>query len=96
MTNGFDIVSIGIRNEGAVIITMIMRPQSRLPIILSAGSYCRGVERIHETSILAGEGNMSAGLRNISHVDPKEGLLTDPGANEIYALRVETYDAKRA
>ena len=38
VTNDFDVVAVRIEDEGAVVVRMIMRPQTRRAVIFSSGS----------------------------------------------------------
>src|SRR4029078_11306051 len=76
----------GIEHEGAVIIGVVMRAQTRLAIVLAAGGDGRAIERIDLGAGLGGEGDMDALIIGGAEpfADPEERLAaiaeTDGGA----------------
>ena len=47
MRHGLDVVSVGVDDEAAVIVGVIMRPEPRRSVVLAAGCNRRIVERLH-------------------------------------------------
>ena len=58
MADGLDVVTIGIKDKGAIVILMIMRPQARFAIVTaSCGDGC-GIEFIDDFPAFRGKSNM--------------------------------------
>src|SRR5437764_4025512 len=74
VTDGFDIVAIGIEHEGAIIIRMIMRPEARRTMIAPARFHCRRVEGVDLRASLDGEGDMGPLPHALLVPDPEKGL----------------------
>src|SRR4051794_6338034 len=74
VTDGFDIVPIGIEHEGAIIIGMIMRPESRRAMIAPARFRRRRVEGVDQRTSLDGEGDMGPLPDPLVVADPEIGL----------------------
>src|SRR5579859_645324 len=51
MSHRFDPITIGIDDEGGVVVRVIFGPQAGLAVIAAAGAECRRVERVDRTSI---------------------------------------------
>ena len=62
MAASLELVAIRIKNKGAVVIGVIMRPQSRLAVIGSAGGNRLGMERIDIGALQGGKSEMRAAL----------------------------------
>src|SRR5437868_12212148 len=77
MTTGFDLVAVRIKNERAVIIGVIMRPEPRLAVIGAAGGHGRSMESIDIGTPLRGKSEMHAalaidlGTQRVRHADPE-------------------------
>src|SRR5882724_1777767 len=80
VTDGFDIVAVGIEHEGAVIIGMIMRPEPRRAVVAAARRHRRRVEGIDQCTGIGGEGDMSPLADSLIVADPEIGLAVRPEA----------------
>ena len=58
MANDLDVVAVAIEDEGAVIVRMILRPQSWPSVVASARGYCGIIERFHGGAIWCGKSNV--------------------------------------
>ena len=63
MADGFDIVAVGVEDEGAIVVRVIVRTQARPTIVLAAGGDGGGVEGIDFGAAARGKGDMLAVLR---------------------------------
>jgi hypothetical protein len=52
VTNGLDIVAVGIEHERSIVCGMIMRTNAGWSVVTPAGGDCRLVERIHRGAVL--------------------------------------------
>jgi hypothetical protein len=62
MTNGFDVMAVGIKNERAIVMFVIMRARPRLSVVSAADGKRGLVKLIYGCPVLGGEGDVSAGL----------------------------------
>ena len=90
MADGLDIVAVGIEDEGAVVVRVIMRPQARPAIVLAAGGKGGGMERIDLSAAARGEGDMLMGPRLIvaglqPEHRPVAAITADLGAAGVLA-----------
>src|SRR6185312_11451792 len=67
----FDIVAVRIEDEGAVIIRVVMRSETRTAIAAAADCYGRLVEGVHLRPCIGRERIMAAGSRLGSLVQPE-------------------------
>ncbi|MDJ0760801.1 MAG: hypothetical protein QNJ19_15505 [Woeseiaceae bacterium] len=58
MTNRFDVMPVGIKNERRVVLTTVLRTQSRWSIALTAGAKSSMVERVDLLPALGYERNV--------------------------------------
>jgi hypothetical protein len=58
VANGLDIVSIGIQDERAIVVLVIVRSRTRAAIVSSAGGKCSPVELIDFLARFGTEGDM--------------------------------------
>ena len=47
MTDHLDVVSVGVKNEGRVVLTTVLGTQSRRPVVLPAGAQSGDMERVN-------------------------------------------------
>ena len=66
-----DVVAIGIEHEGAVIVRVILRPQSRCAIVLAAGRERGAVEGVDRGAILGGDRNVKNAPQSAFTADPE-------------------------
>jgi len=66
MADGLDIVAVRIEDEGAVVVLMILRSQTRWPVVSAACGQGRLMKRIDRVPIGYGEGEMKVGTRSIA------------------------------
>src|SRR5690606_25240991 len=71
MTNGLDIVAVGVENESAVVIRMIVGAQARLAVVAPAGRHRRGMERIDLGARVRREGIVPTGSRLTRFMQPE-------------------------
>src|SRR5208337_4127522 len=74
VAHGFDIVAVGIEDEGPVVVRMIVRPQARRAVVPAPRRERRSIERLDLGARLSGEGDMRPALRLAAGPDPEEGL----------------------
>src|SRR6478672_1192211 len=74
VTDRFDIVAVGIEDEGAVIIGMIMRPEARRAMVAAARFDRRRVEGVDQGAGLDGERDVSPLPHPLIVADPEKGL----------------------
>src|SRR5262245_3969347 len=88
-------MAVRVENEGAVVIWVVVRPDSRLPVVLAARGDCRFVKSPDGRVIARRKGDVRAGLRGLSYSDTEEGLGTNAVPGEACAFRVEPRDPQR-
>lgn len=81
MTDRFNIVSIGIENEGAVIVGVIMRAKPGSAVVDAAGQNGGSMEFVDKFPALGCKGDMRARLQNIALTDPEESPPPDAGTS---------------
>src|SRR6516165_1550641 len=69
--NGLDVVAIGVEHKGTVVIGVIVRPQSRRPVVFAPSLERRRIEGINGIAILGHEGEMHASLDGFTAADPE-------------------------
>src|SRR4051812_33272007 len=74
VTDGFDIVTIGIKHKRTVIVRMIMRPQTRRTIILAACRQCRAVEGVHAGTVFRNNCDVNRPFQFAFTCEPEIGL----------------------
>ena len=74
MADGFDIIAVGIEDEGPVIIGMIMRPEAGRAVVGAAGGKARCVEGVDQSARLDGEGDMGPLSNSFVVSKPEIGL----------------------
>jgi hypothetical protein len=72
VADGFDVVATRIKDEGPVVIGMVMQAQARCAIIPSACPQRRLVERIHLSAGYCRKGDMDASRDLAAVTDPEE------------------------
>src|SRR5262249_44718548 len=85
VANGFDVMSVGIEHEGAVVIGVVMRTQPGAAVVAPAGSYGGGVERVHQGA--AGDAKSDVNRRPVRSpgCDPEIRLGRDAEPGDIGA-----------
>jgi hypothetical protein len=76
MTNRFDIVPVGVKHEGRVIIRVIMRPRPRRSVVLAAGRERCPKEGIDGGAVFGRNRNMKRAIQSAFTADPK--IRLDP------------------
>ena len=71
MTYSLDIVSVGIKDEGRIVVWVVMCPQTRRAVIGPACRDCGPVERINSGAVFGHEGNVNLPLQHIFRADPE-------------------------
>ena len=74
MAHRLDIVAVGIEHEGAVIVRVIVRPQSRRAVILAAGRERGAMEGVDRGAALGGDRDMQDALEPAFAADPEVRL----------------------
>jgi len=72
MADRFEVDAIGIEDERAIIVRMIMRPKTRAAIVFPSGFQRRFVERIHLGPGRRDKGDVNAGAMRTAVADPEE------------------------
>src|SRR5271156_4055296 len=62
-TDRFDVVAVGVENEGGVVVRMVMRPQSGSAIVAASGAETSLIKRLDLGSRLGGEGHVQTAHR---------------------------------
>src|SRR5215813_1044870 len=88
-------MAVRIENEGAVVIWVVVRPDSRLPVVLAARGDCRLMKAPYGRVIARRKGDVCAGLRGFPYSDPEEGFRTNAVSGKALAFRVEPRDPQR-
>ena len=71
MTYSLDIVSVGIKDEGRIVVWVVMCPQTGRAVIGPACRDCGPVERINSGAVFGHEGNVNLPLQHIFRADPE-------------------------
>jgi hypothetical protein len=88
VANRLNIVSIGIQNERAIVVLVIMRSRTRAAIVFSASGKRSSVELVHLLVSFGTEGDMyPRGVRS-SLTDPEIGFRRNPVTENGYAAGV--------
>jgi len=78
MADRLDVVAVGIDDERAVVVRMIMRPEARLAVILAARGDRGLVKGVDIRSRFAAKGQVNPGFRCIPLENPEIGFSGDP------------------
>ena len=78
MADGLDVVAVGIEDEGAVVVRVIMRAKARSAVVAAASIHCRAVESVDVGAGGGGEGDMKAAFRLVPLPIQKKGFPCDP------------------
>src|ERR1700734_2860980 len=78
VADGLDIVSVGVQNERAIVVLVIVRPRARTPIVFSAGGKRGSVELVHLLASFGTKGDMQPGIVGGSLIDPEIRLGRNP------------------
>ena len=76
--NGFYVVPIWIKDEGAVVLGGVLGPQARRSVIRPPGRERGGVERIHLLAPIRGERDVDGRARPVAGRDGEVGGLLEP------------------
>src|ERR1700746_449475 len=80
MADGLDIVAVGVADEGAVIVLVIMRPQARRAVVAPTRRDRRLVEGIDGGAVLGMESDMGRGSGRLAGSDPEvRAGVAEPG-----------------
>src|SRR6202042_3545158 len=74
MAYRFDVVAVGVEDECAVVIRIVLRPQSGRAIVAASGGHGGLMKRVDLRSRLGGEGYVHAARRFLAVSDPEERL----------------------
>src|SRR5215468_11770212 len=85
MTDGFNVVAVGVKHEGAVVVGVIMRAQARRAIVASAGRERRLVERINRCAIVGLDRDMHWLVEGAFAADPEIRLAVGAKACGVIA-----------
>src|SRR5262245_43455314 len=80
MTYGLDIVTVGIEDEGRVVVRVIMRPQPRGTVVLAPSSDAGAIKFIHTATILRHQSNVNRAVEATLASDPEIRLAGDAEA----------------
>jgi hypothetical protein len=75
MANGFDVVSVGIENEGAVVVLMVVGPWAGPAVVAAARAHRGAVKGVDFGARLRGKRDMRTALPPVSRADPEERLI---------------------
>src|SRR5690349_13309976 len=75
-----DVVTIGVEHERAVVVFMILGPQTRGPIVPSPRGHGRLVKSIDERPVVGAKCDVQRGLLRRALMNPKIRLLGHPHA----------------
>ena len=84
MGHSLDVVPVGVDNEAAVIVGMIMRPKARRPVVLAAGGNRRIVEGLNFRPVLRRKSNVQPAFQRRPGTEPELRSL----ASEARVTRV--------
>src|SRR5204863_8280673 len=74
MTDGFDVVSVRIEDERAIVVRVIVRAKARWAIVSSSGCHRRFIKRIDELPRVRVKRNVAASAVQRSLPDPEIGF----------------------
>src|SRR5258706_14296864 len=80
VANGFDIVSVRIDDEGAVVVWMVNVPDPRCTVVFAAGRKRRFVEFSHLLAVGGGERNVDRTTRLLIRPKPELGFARKLGS----------------
>src|SRR5689334_22603522 len=86
MADRLDVVAVRIEHERAVVIRVIVRPQSGRPVVAPARRYRRLVERVDLLPIRGAKGDMRRQDCRLAVTDPEIGLRRDAEADRVLEL----------
>src|SRR5258705_13192441 len=61
VADGFDVVTVGVEHERAVVIFVVVRARAGGPVVLAAGGHRGPVERVHLGVVLGAKGDVQGG-----------------------------------
>src|SRR2546427_7742285 len=95
VTNGFDIVSVGVENERAVIIRMVVRAQARSAVVLAARGDRRTIERIDVRPRVGAKRDMNRRNIGLALADPEIRLRRHAEACELFPFHQHSVSERR-
>src|SRR5262245_33964190 len=99
MADGLDIVAVGIEDEGAVIVGMIMRPDARRAVVSAACRDRRAIKGVDGGPVRRCEGDVDMIAERSARADPEFRLAGRPEAGGAFAaglLPRDLHDQSRA
>src|ERR1700753_1707623 len=106
VTAGFDLVAVGIEDEGTVVVLVVVRTWAGRAVVLAAGLARRGVEGVDLGVALRRKADMRAVLgvaarvERLGHADPEAGMraadLAIAVGDDALARHVDREDAGAA
>jgi hypothetical protein len=88
MANGFDVVTVRIKNESSVVVLMIVRTRTRCTVVATAGGERRFIKLIHLSVILRLKGHVHSGLIGDAFANPEIGFGFDTVAEDDFAFSI--------
>src|SRR6516162_8689008 len=85
MTHHFDVVTVGVEHEGAVVVGVVVRARTGRAVIAPAGCECRGVERIDQRTLADAERDVHRRLVGYALSDPEVRFGRRTEAGDIVA-----------
>ena len=81
MAYHFNVVTVEIEHEGAVVVRVVVRPRAGRAVVAAAGAERRGVEGIHQRARLDPEGHVQwrAVGRTLGHPEVRLGRHAETG-----------------
>jgi hypothetical protein len=83
VTDDLDIVAVGVKHEGAVIMLVVERAQAGRAVVGGARRDRRGMERVDLLARLGAEGEMDARRRLAGIGEPEERLAVGAEAGDV-------------
>ena len=90
VTHGFNIVTIRTDDKGAVVVRVVMRPQTRTPVVLAAGSDGAAIEVVDLTPSLCGKRKVQRSTFHRAGAEPERRFMVSP---QPYGVRNLHYDS---
>lgn len=82
MADGLDVVAVGIGDERAVVVLVVVRAHAGRAVVLAIGSDRGDVERLDLGASLGAKRDVCGG-RILAGADPEVGLVIDPEADRL-------------
>ena len=88
MTDGFNILAVGIEDKGPVVVFVIVRAQAWSAIVAAAGLHGCIIKGAHRVAALGRKSKMDAALDGFTTADPKLWLVASAKTGMTVAARL--------